>query len=178
MSSLIVTAKMNGVDPQAGWPMFLPASPLTQLIDWTNFCLGIGRRHQRLLRKRRDLRADDAPARRLTCLWPTPDAYTASHETKGATPTVCGRDNSCVLDLAGAAPRPVRYKRDLARDVGASRALGMRAPSARPRYPRINASALNSVLDYVTPRVALCVKLKDPSRLLVSGVRAVEMMRH
>lgn len=41
MYSPIITAKMNGVDPQPGSPMFSPASPLIQLIGWTSFCLEV-----------------------------------------------------------------------------------------------------------------------------------------
>ncbi len=40
MYSLIVTAKMNGIDPQIWRPMSLPASPPTQLIGSTSSCPG------------------------------------------------------------------------------------------------------------------------------------------
>lgn len=54
MYSLIITAKMNGVDPQAWLTISLPASPPTQLTGWTSFCPGIGRRHQRSPLERHD----------------------------------------------------------------------------------------------------------------------------
>jgi hypothetical protein len=35
MYSLIITARMNGIDPQARLTDVLPASPLIQFIGWT-----------------------------------------------------------------------------------------------------------------------------------------------
>jgi hypothetical protein len=43
MYSLIVTAKMTGVDPQAWLTDILARIAAHQLIGWTNYCPGIGR---------------------------------------------------------------------------------------------------------------------------------------
>jgi hypothetical protein len=43
MATLIMTAKLNDVDPQACSPMCSPASMITQSTGSTNSCHGLGR---------------------------------------------------------------------------------------------------------------------------------------
>ena len=42
MTTLIMTAKLNDIDPQAGSPMCSPASTISSSTGWTNFCRGTG----------------------------------------------------------------------------------------------------------------------------------------
>jgi len=54
MYSIIVTAKMNDVDPQAWLADVLTASPNTRLTSSTNSCRGIGKSFERAPSRRPD----------------------------------------------------------------------------------------------------------------------------